>query len=339
MTAEREQESGTRSAIARRNVLAAAAAAPVLAGVGAHAARALPPPVRSKAGVALIEPVSTTEADWKGVAKALGRGGSLMRKTVFRTGFGRTDLHVVSRDVQVTAGLALGSHAAFIRYSDGSTLMMGDIVSTEDELQPMLDTMHAHGIRQTAIHKHLLAHSPDMWWTHVHGHGKDAAALAAGLREALDCTGTPAGVPPSKTPPPVDLDTAGIDRALGAKGSNDQGIYKCVFARRERISDGGLLLPAGSGATSAFNFQPLGHGRAALNGDFAMIAEEVHDVLKALRKGGIEIVELHNHGLTDEPRLFFTHLWAVDDAVKIAKALRSAVDCTNVTPTSIKAPT
>jgi hypothetical protein len=303
----------------------------MLAGAGPTAAHALPTGTVRAPSRSLAKPVPTKESDWEGVANALGRKGNMMRKTVYHTGFTRWDLEVVSQGIAISPALALGTHVAFVRYADGNTLVMGDVAVTEDELQQVSDTMQAHGIAQTAIHKHLLAQSPDIWWTHVHGHGRDAVALARGLRAAFDRTGTPPAARPAAAQP-VDLDTAGIDAALGVKGYVDDGIYKSIFVRRETITDGDLVLPPGTGSTSAFNFQPLGGGRAALSGDFVMIAKEVQKVLVALRRGGIELVELHNHGLTDEPRLFFTHFWAVGDAVKLARALRPAVDATNIAP-------
>lgn len=131
---------------------------------------------------------------------------------------------------------------------------------------------------------------------------------------------------------PVELDIARMEAALGAKGSVEDGIHKIIFVRRETVTDGHLILPPGLGSTSAFNFQPLGGGRAALSGDCVMRADEVPHVLKALRRGGIKLVELHNHHLSEDPRLFFTHFWAVDDGVRLARALRRAVDATDVVP-------
>ncbi|MFF3752987.1 DUF1259 domain-containing protein [Streptomyces sp. NPDC002018] len=342
MSGDSQQESDTQdTAVARprRRLVVAAALAPVLAGVGTVATLTEPskadgtPQVKSGGGDdhGHATPVPTTVADWKQVAKALGRSGSTVRNLFYHTRFPRDDLKVISHGVKVTPGLALGSHAAFVRYSDDSVLVMGDLNVAEDELQQVIDALTDHGIAVTALHKHLLAHEPDVWWTHIHGHGHDAVALARGLKVAIDRTKSPPAKPVGR-PPRIALDIPGIEAVMGVKGSNDGGIYKSVFARREPIIDGGLVLPQGLGATSAFNFQPLGGGRAALNGDFAMIADEVQDVLKTLRRGGIELVEVHNHGLTEEPRLFFTHLWAVDDAVKLARALRPAVDLTNVVP-------
>ncbi|MFV5998072.1 DUF1259 domain-containing protein [Streptomyces sp. NPDC056231] len=337
MAEDRQQDTHTQVPTSRRRVLAAAALAPMLAGVGAGAAaEPVPTGMTGMPGHRRhrrVKPVTTTVADWADVAHALGRPGNMLRGTTYHTPFPRGDLRVVSDGIAITPELALGTHVAFVRYADGSTMCMGDVAVTEKELQKVIDAFQAHGIAQTALHKHLLAQSPDIWWTHVHGHGHDAVALARGLRAGFDLTGTPPAVP---TGPPVrsDLDIAGIEAALGAKGSPDGLVYKVVFARRERICDGHLVLPPGLGSTSAFTFQPLGRGRAALSGDCVMLAEEVQNVLGALRRAGIKLVEVHNHHLTDHPRLFFTHFWAVGDAVKLARGLRPAVDATNVVPAS-----
>ncbi|WP_055493084.1 DUF1259 domain-containing protein [Streptomyces sp. TP-A0356] len=314
----------------RRRVLAAAALAPMLAGVPTPA-RALAGGVARDRSRKLVEPVRTSLADWTAVARVLGRTGDMKRQVMYHTGLPRRDLRVVSHRVVVKPALALGSHVSFVRYADGGTLLMGDVVVTEQELQRFSDVLHQQGIEQTAIHKHLLSQTPDIWWTHVHAHGHDPVAIARGLRAAFDRTGTPPARP-SAPPRPLDLDTAGIDAALRVKGVVDDGIYKSTFVRRETITDGDLVLPPGLGSTTAFNFQPLGHGRAAVNGDCVMIAGEVQNVLRALRRAGAELVELHNHGLRDEPRLFFTHFWAVGDAVGLARGLRRAVDATDVVP-------
>lgn len=331
MAGDRQQNAHSRAGAPRRRVLAAALA-PMLAGAPTPAHALATGTVRTRSS-GLATPVPTTLSDWTGVANTLGRTGDMKRNVMYHTGFPRRDLQVISHGVIVKPALALGSHVSFVRYSDGSTLVMGDVVVTEQELQSFSDALHEHDIQQTAIHKHLLSQTPDIWWIHVHAHGYDASALARGVRAALDRTSTPPEMPVSPTPSQsVDLDTGGIDTAMGVRGSVDDGIYKSVFVRRETITDGQVVLPPGLGSTSAFNFQPLGGGRAAINGDCAMIASEVQDVLKALRRAGAELVELHNHGLTDEPRLFFTHFWVVGDGARLARALRPAVAATNVVP-------
>ncbi|GGN63569.1 peptidase M23 [Streptomyces albiflavescens] len=326
MADEAQQDTRFPRTASRRRVLTAAALAPVLTGVPAGA-RALSAGPKKRA---LVAPVATKLADWAEVGQALGRPGD-MRRFMYHTALPRNDLRVISRGIRIKPALALGSHVSFVRYADHSTLLMGDAVVIECELQHFSDVLYEHGIMQTAIHKHLLAHEPDVWWVHVHAHGHDPVAVARGLRAAFDCTGTPPAQPAAPAPR-VDLDTTAIDAVMGIKGVADGEIYKSTFVRREKVADGHLALPAGLGSTTSVNFQPLGGGRAAVSGDLVLIAGEVQPALVALRRGGVELVELHHHNLTDEPRLFFVHYWAVGDAVRLAQAIRRAVDVTNVVP-------
>lgn len=277
-----------------------------------------------------MHPVKTDEQDWRGVADALGRKGELQGGTVYRTGFGRSDLTVTSEGIRVEAGLSLGSWAAFAKYPDGTTMAMGDLVVTEAELPAVTDALQEAGIAQTALHKHLPEHTPDVWWTHFHATGKNPVKFAQGVRAALDATGTPPPAPPSDEKP--DLDTEALDEVMAAEGANAAGIYKFSFTREETITDHHKVLPPAMGVTTAIGFQPTGDGDAAINGDFAMTADEVQPVIQALRRGGIDVVALHNHGLGERPRLFYAHFWAEGDAVKLARALRQALEATDVTP-------
>jgi hypothetical protein len=276
-------------------------------------------------------PVTTSDADWKSVTDALARTGKFGdNNTVYRIPLVRSDLQVVSVGVPIKPGLSLGGYVAFAKYDD-ATMVMGDLVVTEAELPKVTDALQSHGIAQTALHKHLLEQSPQVWWTQVHAMG-DPAQLAAGIKAALDATAiAPAAAPPAQQPL-VDLDTAGIDAALGRKGNPDGGLYKFNLARQDTILDDGHLVPPTFGVTTTMNSQPLGEGKAAINGDIVMTGPEVQKVIQALRGGNISLVTVHNHSLTDEPRLFYLHYWAVDDAVTLAKAMRAALDATNLQP-------
>ncbi|MFE0509698.1 DUF1259 domain-containing protein [Streptomyces sp. NPDC058964] len=338
MADDRQQHIPPSPTTSRRRMLATAALAPVL--TVANAAAGPIPPARAATAAAAseplpvpVQPVLTALADWSDVGAALGAPGD-MKRYMYHTGLPRQDLDVHTRGIRVNPALALGTHVSFVRYADGSTLLMGDVVVTECELQPFSDALHEHGILQTAIHKHLLAQRPDIWWCHVHAHGTDPVTVARGLRAALDRTATPfpTTATTSSSTVPVDLDTAAIDATIGVKGGVDSGVYKSTFIRRETITDGHLVLPPGLGSTTSINYQPLGRGRAAINGDFVMIAGEVQDVLAGLRRAGAELVEVHHHNLTDEPRLFFVHYWAVGDALALTRGLRPVVDATNVVP-------
>ncbi|MFF3002125.1 DUF1259 domain-containing protein [Kitasatospora sp. NPDC057940] len=305
----------------RRRLLTVAAVAPVLAGTAPGTAAA------GSARRRRVLPVPTAETDWTRVADVLGRSGTVEDGGVYRVRFARQDLPVTTYGVT----LFLGSYAAFTRYDDGHTLVMGSLAVTEPELQPAIDALNTGGLELSAVHKHLLAHEPAMWWTHFHGHAEDPAALARSVKAALAATTTPS-TPPAASQPRTDLDTAAIEGELNARGVNDSGIHRFTFNRRETITDHGRVLPPATGMTTLISFYPVGARRAAVNGDFAMTAGEVQNVLAALRRGGINVVELHNHGLTEEPRLFFAHFWAIDDGVVLARALRAALDATNTTP-------
>jgi hypothetical protein len=165
---------------------------------------------------------------------------------------------------------------------------------------------------------------------HIEGHG-DSVALAKSLATALALTKTP--LPPASAPaappPTLDIDTAGVDKALGYTGKANGGIFQFTVPRAEKIMEGGMELPPAMGTATAINFQPTGQGKAAISGDFVLLASEVNPVIRALRTNGIEVTAMHNHMLGDEPHLYFMHFWANADATKLAQGLRAALDQTN----------
>jgi hypothetical protein len=200
-----------------------------------------------------------------------------------------------------------------------------------DEVNPVMTKLAAGGIEITALHNHLLRNQPFTMYMHVQGNG-DPVKLAGVLHTALAESKTPlsAAAAPSPTPPPIDLDTAAIDQALGAKGTNNGGVYQFGIPRAEPIKDDGMDVPPAMGSAIAINFQPTGGGKAAITGDFVLIAKEVNPVLKALRDHGIEVTAIHNHMLDDQPHLYFMHFWANDDARKLAEGLKAALAQINI---------
>jgi hypothetical protein len=277
------------------------------------------------------------EKDWSKVAAALGKSGAEMPGGVYRVGLPRTDLHVTLDGVAIKPTLALGSWLAFQSNGD-VTMVMGDLVLTEAEVSPVMQKLAENGIEITALHNHLLRSQPATLYMHVLGHG-EPAKLATALHDGLALSGTPFGNAPSsaggpgptsETPQAVDLDTAMIDRTLRAKGKMVGGVYQLGIPRSETIHDGGMEVPIAMGSAEAINFQPTGGGKAAITGDFVLTAQEVNPVLRTLRESGIEVAALHNHMLDDQPRLFFMHFWANDDATKLARGVRAALDKINV---------
>jgi hypothetical protein len=277
-------------------------------------------------------PAAAAETDWSKVATALGNSGAVMPGEVYRVGMPRTDLHVMLDGVEIKPTLALGSWVAF-EGSGTDTMVMGDLVLTETEISPVMKQLLAGGIEITALHNHLLRAQPATFYMHVLGHG-DPVKLATALHEGLALSKTPlVNAPPPAAggaPPKIDLDTAMIDQTLGGKGQIAGGVYQVNIRRAETIKDGEMSVPVAMGSAEAMNFQPTGDGKAAITGDLVLTAQEVNPVLRALRDSGIEVTALHNHMLDDEPRLFFMHFWANDDATKLAKGLRSALDKINV---------
>ena len=271
---------------------------------------------------------STDAGQWKDVEAAMGRPGQMQPGDVIKFGMPRKDLHVVLDGVQIKPGLALGSWAAFKKV-EGGAMVMGDLVLTEDELEPVMMKLQEEGIHESAVHNHLMGESPRILYMHIASHG-NAVEMAKAIHDALALTKTPA--PDNATPPAsqdLGFDQKQVEEALGRSGKVNGGILQFAVARAEAITDAGMAVPPSMGVATALNFQPTGNGKAAITGDFVLLGSEVNPVIKALRGNGIAVTALHNHMLMENPRLFFMHFWANDDAVKLAKGLRAAIDATN----------
>jgi hypothetical protein len=269
-----------------------------------------------------------TPADWKPVEQAIGKSGAMQAGDVFKFSFPRSDLNVTARGVQIKPALALGSWVAFKKMGDHA-MVMGDLVLTEDEVSPVMMKLQQEGIEQTALHNHVLNESPRVMYMHISAHG-DAEKIARSIRAALALTKTPIGASGSPAPAQdLGIDTKQLDQIIGHGGKTNGGVYQFSVPRTEKITEEGMEVPPSMGVATAINFQPTGGGKAAITGDFVMIASEVNPVIRALRENGIEVTALHSHMLGEEPRLFFMHFWANDDAVKLARGLRAALDKTN----------
>lgn len=274
------------------------------------------------------QPAKSDQNRWALVDDALGRVGTTQTDGVRRYAFPRSDLNVTLDGVAIKPALALGSWLAFQPVGD-HVMVMGDIVVTHDEVNPVMSALLEGGLTVTALHNHLLRSAPATMYMHVGGHG-DPYAVAVTLRSALAATKTPTRAPTVSAPSKLDLDTALLDKVMGRSGRANGGVYQFVVARAEKVSDGGMAAPATMGTGTVLNFQPTGGGKAAITGDFVLTATEVDPVLRALRSNGIEVTALHNHMLDDEPRLFFMHFWANDEAQKLARGLKAALDTTNL---------
>jgi hypothetical protein len=272
------------------------------------------------------------EIDWKRVDAALGKTAAISGE-VHRYGLPRSDLHVTLDGVTIKPALALGGWVAFAPMRD-EAMLMGDLVLLESEITPVMKKLLDGGIDVTAIHNHVLRGSPATFYMHVGGHG-DPEKMAAAIRSALSASKTP--FEPSATTagpaPAVDLDTAKLDQIIGVKGTAVGGVYQFGVPRRQPVVENGMPVTAPLGGSNAINFQPTGDGKAAITGDFLATGDEVKPLIRTLRAGDIEVTAIHSHMLDEEPRTFFVHFWANDEALKLARGIRAALETTAIAKT------
>jgi hypothetical protein len=288
--------------------LAALAAAPV----GARGAG----PAKSALDTAQIEQLT-------------GAKGQLDEKEgVFKVSVPRTDLQPTVAGVKVPTSMGLTSWAAF-EGAPGHVMVMGDIVLTEDQVNPVMSAALDSGLDVTALHNHFFWETPRVMFMHIGGMG-DQKALAsavgkvfAKVRETAGGKGeTPtAQIDPAKS----SLDASRLDEALGAKGKVDQGVYKVEIGRTTRMDGVQVGNKMGVNTWAAFAGS---NERAVVDGDFAMLESELQPVLKALRGAGINIVAIHQHMTGEQPRVMFLHYWGVGPAQELARGLRAALDRT-----------
>jgi hypothetical protein len=274
--------------------------------------------------LAVAAPANAAEIDWAKVDAALGKAASVQGE-VHRYGIPRTDLQVMLDGVSIKPALALGGWLAFKPMQDGA-VVMGDLVLTETEVNPVMSKLLESGIDITAVHNHLLHASPATYYMHIHGHG-DPVAMATAIRAALAESKTPFAAPatPAAQTAQIELDTDKLDAAIGVRGKVNSGVYQFSVPRKEPITEDGMSVPPAMGTAIVINFQPTGGGKAAITGDFVVTAEEVNPMIRALRENSIEVTAIHSHMLDEQPRLFFVHFWANDDAIKLGKGLQAAL--------------
>jgi hypothetical protein len=269
------------------------------------------------------------DIDWKKVDAALGKTAAVTGE-VHRYGLPRSDLQVTLDGVAIKPALALGGWVAFAPMH-GEAMVMGDLVLLDTEITPVMTKLLEGGLDITAIHNHILRASPATFYMHVGGHG-DPEKMAAVIRSALSASKTPFD-PPATTAgpaPTVDLDTAKLDEIIGVKGNAVGGVYQFGVPRRDPAMESGMSVNGPLGGANAINFQPTGNGKAAITGDFLVTGNEVNPLIRALRAGDIEVTAIHSHMLDEQPRMFFIHFWANDDAMKLARGVRAALEKTAI---------
>jgi len=257
------------------------------------------------------------------IDQVLGRSGQKMGD-VYKVGFPRTDLHVSVHGSAIKPGLALGSWAAFTG-TDDNAMVMGDLVLLEDELNPVMEKLRAAGFEISAVHNHLIEETPHVVYLHYMGHGA-ASQLAASLRAALAVSKTPLDKPAAsveEATPPAWVKT--VEDSVGRKGTLRGGVLSYGVPRSDSITLGGMTIAPAAGVAEAINFQAADSGNVATTGDFVLTAEEVNPVIAELEAHHILVTALHSHMLTEQPRLFFMHFWAVGSPESVGAGIAAAL--------------
>ena len=272
--------------------------------------------------VAVAVGVSAQGLDTAKLDEVLGRSG---QKTgdVYRFGFPRADLHVSVHGLAIRPGLALGSWAAFLG-TDNDAMVMGDLVLLEGELNPVMKKLRASGFEISAVHNHLIEETPHVLYLHYMGHGP-AAQLATSLRAALAVSKTPLDKPAAATDAAPPAWVKDVEDSVGRKGTFRGGVLSFGVPRADSIVVAGMTIPPAAGVAEAINFQEAGPGTMATTGDFVLTAEEVNPVLSELQSHDILVTALHSHMLTEQPRLFFMHFWAVGTPESVGRGIAAAL--------------
>ncbi len=260
-----------------------------------------------------------TAPDFREVEQILGVTGQ-MQEGAFVVPFPRSDIKVTIHGESIPTAFGFGSWTAW-KNMGSETMVMGDLVLLEKEINPVISALAEADINVTALHNHFLGEKPRIMYMHIHGLGQ-MGALAHGIRKALDRMATPRSCPVATNAFPA-LDTKKIEQIIGHSGHAGGGIFKMTVGR-PGIRTHGMELTSSMGLNSWVAFIGTDE-RAHVAGDIAMLANEVNPVIRALRKHGIRILAVHNHMLDEEPRIFFLHYWGTGKAENLARAFRDAL--------------
>jgi uncharacterized protein DUF1259 len=290
---------------------------------------AAPSPAASTA--APPAPSSDIPADYKAVLDALGKTGDF-KDGVLKVNIPRSDLNVTVDGVATPTPFGFGGWVALEKGTGGMDVMMGDLVLTEAEVNPVMSALLNAGLDVTALHNHFFLETPRIFYMHVHGHGS-AADLANKLKPALGLIGKPGGAssgPAASAGKPIQgtLDSAQLAKIVGTEGETTGTVYKITIGRPDiKMVEMGAPINARMGLNTWAAFYGS-DADAVVAGDVAMLDHEVQPVLKALRGANINVVAMHHHMIGTSPNVFFLHYWGRGPAQKLAAAVRAAVDQT-----------
>lgn len=268
-------------------------------------------------------------AEYQSFLKQLDRQGDF-KANVLKISIPRKDLTVVVDGVATPTPFGFGGWLGMTKGDGGMEVMMGDLVLTEDEVNPVMSALLDNGLEVTALHNHFFYETPRIFYMHVMGHGS-AADLATKAKPALDLIGhVPARHPspsaPAATLQPGTIDTTKIAKIVGREGEQFGSVYKITVGRDDiQMKEMGATINARMGLNTWASFVGS-DARAAIAGDVAMLESEVTPVLKALRSHGLEVVAIHHHMIGSRPPIIFLHYWGTGPAAQLAQGFRAALD-------------
>jgi hypothetical protein len=267
-------------------------------------------------------------AEYQQVLTTLGKQGDY-KANVLKVNIPRNDVSVTVANVKTPTPFGFGGWVAMTKGTGGMDIMMGDLVLTQDEVNPVMSALLDNGIDVTAVHNHFFWEEPRIFYMHVHGHGTPAD-LARKVKPALDLIGKGASRPtatpaaPTAAPPPT-MDTAKLAQIVGTPGEQAGAVYKITVGRDDlKLTEMGAPINARMGLNTWAAFVGTNEN-AAVAGDVAMLANEVQPVLKALRKNGIDVVAIHHHMTGTQPTIYFLHYWGTGPADKLATSFKAAL--------------
>jgi len=301
-----------RSTIPRR-VTQAATTAAVVAIAGFASLTAVLPPPAAALDTAKIEELTRAK-------------GKLDEKDgAFKVSVPRTDLAVTVGGVHLTPPMGLTSWAAF-KPAGAHAMVMGDLVLLEDQVNPVMSTALDNGLQVTALHNHFFWDTPKVMFMHIGGmadEGVLAAAVGNVFAKIQQTSGGKGDVPHADIDPAkTSLRSEKIDSVLGTKGELKDGVYKVVIGRAAKMDGTDIGSTMGVNTWAAFAGSD---DNAVVDGDFAMLENELQGVLKALRAAGINVVAIHQHMIGETPRIMFLHYWGVGSTEALAGGLKAAL--------------
>ena len=267
------------------------------------------------------------DLDTAGIERLTGLKGAMNDKEgVFKVSFPRKDIAAGIGGVKMIPDLGLTAWAAFTNTGD-HTMVMGDIVVLENEVNPVMSAALDSGLEVTALHNHFLWESPRVMFMHIGGTGDEtslARAVGSVFGKLKDVMQSKPAVPMADIDPArTSFNTQQLEQILGTSGGLKNGVYKVVFGRKATMGAHEIGSEMGVNTWAAF----AGSEQVAVvDGDFAMLEDEVQSVLKALRAANINVVAIHNHMIGESPRYVFLHYWGIGPVANLAQGLKSALD-------------